>query len=256
MGGAGRYGSDSKRRARALHRTYSAEAAEALERTPRGRQSARISASILDSDAARTEFKRVMGFPTGAGPGRRDPRRDEIYDECYDAWVAVRVSAAGHDGHDGDLRCCLDHNEKVVRYGRLYDRAARHRNRQLRDAVDQRARPGARTAGACMEPGVLLAAVLAVLLYPVAMVLEGGGPPANIVMMVEPGVLAAWGLALASTLSGIMLFVWWLYDRPPRPRGRRRQRQRGPPRMGPAPPRNYPRHVHAAWRRDSSLPGL
>lgn len=103
----GRYSTKSEK-ARPLHRTYFPEAAGILEGTPRGLQSARISASVLDSDVSRTEFKRVTGFSYRPDPdaamqdgGKTDPEGDRIYGERYDAWVDVRASAAGHADHPG-----------------------------------------------------------------------------------------------------------------------------------------------------------
>ena len=100
---------------------------------------------MLDSDVSRTEFKRVMGFSHRPDPdaamrngGKADPEGDCIYDECYDAWVDVRASAAGHADHPGVGKCCLDHNEKVRRYGEIHGRAVRYSAKRIRDGISDR----------------------------------------------------------------------------------------------------------------------
>ena len=218
----GRYSTQSEK-ARPLHRTYSPEAAGILEGTPRGRQSARISASVLDSDVSRTEFKRVMGFSYRPDPdaamqdgGKTDPEGDRIYDECYDAWVDVRASAAGHADHLGAGKCCLDHNEKVRRYGEVHGRAVKYSARQIRDGINDRLARRPRAARPAMMYGTPQAILLAVLVLGAAAyasVYLPAGWLLNPEAAMPQGILVTWGISFA-TLLGSAWYVWWLIRGP------------------------------------------
>ena len=219
----GRYSTQSEK-ARPLHRTYSPEAAGILEGTPRGRQSARISASVLDSDVSRTEFKRVMGFSYRPDPdaamrdgGKMHPEDDRIYDECYDAWVDVRASAAGHADHPGAGKCCLDHNEKVRRYGEIHGRAVRYSAKRIRDEINDRMarRPRAVRPATTVSllPIVLLTAlVLGAASYASAYLSAGWLLNPSTAMPLV--IIVTWGISFAALLGGTW-YAWWLIIRWP-----------------------------------------
>ena len=219
----GRYSTQSEK-ARPLHRTYSPEAAGILEETPRGRQSARISASVLDSDVSRTEFKRVMGFSYRPDPdaamrdgGKTDPEGGRIYDECYDAWVDVRVSAAGHADHPGAGKCCLDHNEKVRRYGEIHGRAVRYSAKQMRDEISDRLARRSRTARPAMmyiTPQAILLAVLVLGAASYASAYLSAGWLLNPAAAMPQVIIVTWGISFAALLGGTW-YAWWLIIRWP-----------------------------------------